>query len=87
MQFVDKQKSDKNKDVQDAAYDIDEKVKFYKIPNKEKQKEMDLREKKLLDFEKKMQQREKFEFEEEERKRKEDEEDKFDMAALIARVK
>ncbi len=45
------------------------------------------REEKLIQQEEHLHQREKFEIEENERRRKEMEEEKFDMAALLARVK
>ena len=46
IQFVDKHKTNNNsKELVDAAYDIDEKVKFNRVANKDKQKEADLKDK------------------------------------------
>lgn len=42
--IVDRLKSDNDREVCESAYDIDEKVKFYKFPNKDKQKEFESRE-------------------------------------------
>lgn len=45
--IVDRLKSDTDREVSDSAYDVDEKVKFYKFPNKDKQKEFESRESEL----------------------------------------
>ena len=42
--LVDRLKSDNDREVSESAYDVDEKVKFYKFPNKDKQKEYETRE-------------------------------------------
>jgi hypothetical protein len=39
--IVDRLKSDPDREVSESAYDVDEKVTFYKFPNKEKQKEFE----------------------------------------------
>lgn len=45
--IVDRLKSDPDREVTESAYEIDEKVKFYKFPNKDKQKEFEAREQEL----------------------------------------
>ena len=87
VQIVDKLKNDKKREVSDTAFDIDENVKFNKVPIKEKQREYEAREQELLKVEQSLKAREKFELEEEERKKKEAEEDKFDIEELLAKIK
>ena len=36
MHILDKQKIDSYKDLQESAFEVDEKVKFYKVSNKDK---------------------------------------------------
>jgi len=48
---VDKLKNDKKREVSDTAFDIDENVKFNKVPIKEKQREYEAREQELLKVE------------------------------------
>lgn len=66
---------------------MDEKIQFHKVPNKEKQKELTIRESKLSKIEANLKVREQFEIDEEERRKKEEEEEKFDFAALLAKAK
>jgi hypothetical protein len=85
--ILDRLKSDSDREVSESAFEVDEKVKFYKFPNKEKQKEFDIREQELKKIEAALVAREQFELEEEERKKKEQEEEKFDIAALLEKMK
>ena len=88
IQLVDTSKSDKFREISEAAYGADSKVKWQKGgTGKERVKEVLAREEQLVRVEERLKQRELFELEEEERKKKEEEEDKFDLAALLAKVK
>lgn len=80
-------KSAKEKELSDAAYEIDEKIQFYKQVNKDKSKELQIRESRLQKVEANLKAREQYEIDEEERRKKEEEEEKFDLAALLAKAK
>jgi hypothetical protein len=49
--LVDRLKSDQDREVSESAYDVDENTKFYKFPNKDKQKEFETRENDLKKLE------------------------------------
>jgi hypothetical protein len=70
-----------------VAFEVDENIQYNKTLNKEKAKELENRENSLKRVEVMLQQREVYLIEEEERRKKEEEEEKFDIAALLAKVK
>ena len=84
---VDAFKFDKDQDTSNAAYDLDEVIKFNKTPSKEEKQKAEEREVRLKKGEQALIDREKFEFEDEERKKKEQEEEKFDIDALMAKAR
>lgn len=87
IHIVDKNKIDTDKAISDAAYELDEKIHFNKVVSKDKARDAENKEESLKKIEAMLKQREQFEIDEEERRKKEEEEEKFDIAALLAKVK
>eukprot|EP00347_Sterkiella_histriomuscorum_P008189 403346040 len=87
MAIVDRCKSDRDRMISDAAYELDDRIQFNKNITKEKLKQAQDRENMLIKVDVMIKQREQFEFDEDERRKKEEEEEKFDIAALLAKVK